>query len=74
MCIPIEFLAMLAHAHTYRISGHVGWLLSCWPGVQALLVAQLAGRLNGLAQWASCGLTVEHVTDEDVLNNFFLNL
>ena len=37
------------------------------PGVQALLVPQLAGGLDGLAELTSRGLAVEHVREEGVL-------
>jgi hypothetical protein len=59
---------------TYGVPGEVGRLLPGWPSVQTLLVAQLAGRLNGLAQRPRRRLTVEHVAHEDILQHRTLRL
>ena len=38
-----------------------------WPGVQTLLVPQLARRLDGLTELSGRGLAVKHVAEEGVL-------
>ena len=53
---------------TYRTPGsRLLCVLVSWPSVETLLVAELAGRLDSLAEGSSRGLAVEHVADERVL-------
>ena len=53
---------------TYRTPGsRLLCVLVSRPSVETLLVAELAGRLDSLAEGSGRGFAVEHVTDEGVL-------